>query len=411
MGWRPLLTGPTREEALECATALIRSLPAPRATDQRGAGLAAGSAGFAVCHAVAAQVLADEQAASLATACLDRAVEVMASLPMSMSLYSGFTGIAWSASLVDRLLPGGIEDRNDEIDLALARAVPRYPQDGPYDLIDGLGGIGVYALARWPRPAAADCLGGVLERLAGRARSEADGAYWWTGGSGLAGRRAQLYPAGGVDLGVAHGMAGLLPLLARACALGAGGPAVRALLDNAVRWLTERLIGSPAGTMIPSFVARDIEPEPARTAWCYGNPGVAIALLLAARDAAEPGWERTGTDLAISAARRPPEFSGVTDAGICHGTAGLAHLFNRLYQMTGEAELAAAAEFWMERTLAACARALAADGGPAPWNGPGLLEGAAGVALVLLAGCVPAEPVWDQMLLVSTGLDVIVSAP
>ena len=68
MGWRPLLTGPTREEALECATALIRSLPAPGATDQRGASLAAGSAGFAVCHAVAAQVLADEQAAGRATA-------------------------------------------------------------------------------------------------------------------------------------------------------------------------------------------------------------------------------------------------------------------------------------------------------------------------------------------------------
>jgi hypothetical protein len=309
------------------------------------------------------------------------------------------------------LLPGGIDDRNDEIDLALARAVPRYPQDGPYDLIDGLAGLGVYALARWPRPAAADCLGAVLECLAGRARSESDGAYWWTGESGLAGRRAQLYPTGGVDLGVAHGMAGLLPLLARACALGVGGPAVRALLDNAVRWLTARLIGSPAGTTIPSFIARDIEPEPARTAWCYGDPGVAIALLLAARDAAEPGWERTGTDLAISAARRPPELTRVTDAGVCHGTAGLAHLFNRLYQMTGEAEVAAAAVFWMERTLEACAGALTADGGPAPWNGPGLLEGAAGVALVLLAACVPAEPVWDQMLLVSTGLDVIVSAP
>jgi lantibiotic biosynthesis protein len=411
MGWRPLLTGPTREEALECATALIRSLPAPGATDQRGAGLAAGSAGFAVCHAVAAQVLADEQAAGLATACLDNAVDVMASLPLSLSLYSGFTGIAWSADLVDRLLPGGIGDRNDEIDLALARAVPRYPQDGPYDLIDGLAGIGVYALARWPRPAAADCLGGVLERLAGRARSEADGAYWWTGESGLAGRRAQLYPNGGVDLGVAHGMAGLLPLLARARALGVGGPAVRVLLDNAVRWLTARLIGSPAGTTVPSFIARDIEPEPARTAWCYGDPGVAIALLLAARDAAEPSWERTGTDLAISAARRPPELTRVTDAGVCHGTAGLAHLFNRLYQMTGEAEIAAAAGFWMERTLEACAGALTADGGPAPWNGPGLLEGAAGVALVLLAACVPAEPVWDQMLLVSTGLDVIVSVP
>jgi hypothetical protein len=57
----------------------------------------------------------------------------------------------------------------------------------------------------------------------------------------------------------------------------------------------------------------------------------------------------------------------------------------------------------MERTLDMCAR-------PAAWNGPGLLEGAAGIALVLLAGCLPAEPAWDQMLLVSTGLSAPVGA-
>ena len=44
------------------------------------------------------------------------------------------------------------------------------------------------------------------------------------------------------------------------------------------------------------------------------------------------------------------------------------------------------------------------------WNGPGVLEGAAGIALALLAGCLPAEPAWDQMLLVSTGLSAPVSA-
>src|SRR5260370_35008311 len=99
MGWRPLLTGPTREEALECATALIRSMPAPRATDQRGACLAAGSAGFAVCHAVAAQVLADEQAPGLATACLARAVEIMASLPLRLPPYPGSTRFPCSPGL------------------------------------------------------------------------------------------------------------------------------------------------------------------------------------------------------------------------------------------------------------------------------------------------------------------------
>ena len=34
----------------------------------------------------------------------------------------------------------------------------------PYDLINGLTGLGVYALARWPRPGAASCLLGVIDQ-------------------------------------------------------------------------------------------------------------------------------------------------------------------------------------------------------------------------------------------------------
>ena len=62
----------------------------------------------------------------------------------------------------------------------------------------------------------------MLAQLAGRARSEADGAYWWTAPAQLPGPREQLYPAGGVDLGVAHGMAGVLPA-ARAGVCARGG--------------------------------------------------------------------------------------------------------------------------------------------------------------------------------------------
>src|SRR4030088_3022575 len=174
----------------------------------------------------------------------------------------------------------------------------------------------------------------------------------------------------------------------------------------------------PPGPPAPSFLAEGTEPGPARSAWCYGDPGVALALLLAARDLGEPSSQLTGTELALRAARRPPEDTRVSDAGVCHGTAGLAHLFTRMYQLTGERELADAAVTWAQRTLAMCgARGDGEDGldgsGPAAraWSGPGLLEGAAGIALVLLAGCVPAEPVWDQMLLVSTGAAAAVSAP
>ncbi len=66
-----------------------------------------------------------------------------------------------------------------------------------------------------------------------------------------------------------------------------------------------------------------------------------------------------------------------------------------MYQLTAEPALAEAARFWGEQTLELCATA-------APSH-PGLLEGTAGVALALEALGSTAEPVWDQMLLVSTG--------
>jgi hypothetical protein len=234
---------------------------------------------------------------------------------------------------------------------------------------------------------------------------------WPTAAAALPDQLRQLYPGGAVDAGVAHGMAGMLPLLARACALGVCEDTARPVLEGAVRWLLSHLADSPAGRTAPALVAAGVASAPARSAWCYGDPGVALALLLAARDADEPGWELAGTELALRAASRPPELTGVSEAGLCHGAAGLAHLFARMHQLTGRHELAAAAVFWMERTLDMCSPLTEAGGAPpgAAWNGPGLLEGAAGIALALMAGCLPAEPAWDQMLLVSTGLPAPVS--
>ena len=207
---------------------------------------------------------------------------------------------------------------------------------------------------------------------------------------------------------MAHGIAGVIPLLARVHRLGLARQTVRPLLDGAVGWLLAHMVDTASGPAVPFFVANGVESGPARSAWCYGDPGVAAALLLAARDVGEPAWMAVATGLALRAAARPPDQTRVVDAGLCHGSAGLAHLFNRMYQMTAEPALADAARFWVERTLDLCYAAASdrdaafADVPKPPWKGPGLLEGAAGVALALEAASTTVEPIWDQMLLVST---------
>ena len=114
-------------------------------------------------------------------------------------------------------------------------------------------------------------------------------------------------------------------------------------------------------------------------------------------------------DLALLAARRPPEETGVVDAGLCHGAAGLGHLFNRLYQATDEPKLADAARYWFGRALEMRSPGSAGAGFSALlephsklWRPePGFLTGAAGVGLALLAATSDVEPAWDRLLLLS----------
>lgn len=199
----------------------------------------------------------------------------------------------------------------------------------------------------------------------------------------------------------------MIPLLARMQALGLAVATVEPLLESAVRWLSAHLLETPSGPALPAFVAPGSAAGPARSAWCYGSPGVAVALALAALDAQRPDWWDLAIRFGLEAANRPLEHTGVTGAGLCHGAAGVAHMFNRLHQLTGVAEFAAAARAWIERTLGTVTTALsrempAPSAATVPWNGSGLLEGASGVALALLAASTAEEPLWDRMFLVAT---------
>ncbi len=42
---------------------------------------------------------------------------------------------------------------------------------------------------------------------------------------------------------------------------------------------------------------------------------------------------------------------GIYDRGLCHGTAGIAHIFNSIYKMTDSEEFRRAAEYWTDLTL------------------------------------------------------------
>ena len=316
------------------------------------------------------------------------------------------------------------EDPLAEIDAGLLRFLDRSPWAADYDLIRGLAGLGVYALERLPRPSALACLTKIVDRLAETAEHGPQGTTWHTGPELLPDWQRKLYPGGYYNLGVAHGVPAVIAMLAAAAAaagpLGeAGDPAAadvarraRSLVEGALRWLLAQRLPPGAGSWFGTSISPETPAAGSRLAWCYGDPGIAATLLMTARALGDAALETLAVEMALAAAARPPEASGVRDAGLCHGSAGLAHLFNRMYQETGEPRLAAASRHWFEHALdfrqpglgLAGYRAfwMEDDGVTASWRAdPGLLEGVAGIGLAMLGGLSDFEPAWDRLLMLS----------
>ncbi|MGB9181732.1 MAG: lanthionine synthetase C family protein, partial [Pyrinomonadaceae bacterium] len=347
--WHPILDGALREEALAVVKEIAASLPG-HVEENHDASLASGQAGLALTYAYLARAnLSSDQNA---VGCLERAIQIISSETVWPSLYGGFTGVVWTlAHLQKQLFDSEAKDIYKTTDPVLYKYSGRSSWDGNYDLIDGLVGIGVYALERLPDPSAIKCLMRVIDRLEEMAVCQSNGITFPTYPSLLTDKQREQHPNGYYDLGMAHGIAGVVAFLGVVCATGIASARARVLLDGAVKWLLRQKMESGRSGCFPYYVGPNIKRKSARLAWCYGDAGIASALLVAARCVKEPEWEREALKIARHAASRSLEQTAVVDAALCHGAAGLGHIFNRIFHATGKTWSKKAATFWFERTL------------------------------------------------------------
>lgn len=384
----------------------------PPAADETpfAASLASGEAGFALFFHHVGDAIGGLDGAELAELWLDRAIERLGSSVLGPGLFEGFTGVAWVA---ERLHSGASadDDRNTEIDEVLIDLLARSPWHQPYDLVSGLVGLGTYALERWPRPIARRALELVVGRLEELAEEVGSALAWPSPSDEPAPPSGVWYPNGRYNLGVAHGVPGVWPVLAGAIACGVAVHRARRLLEGSLRWVFDQRLPAGDTSIFPYAVGPGAEVRPARSAWCYGDPGIALALFWTARSIASKEWESEALALARAVAVRDREVTAVRDAGLCHGAAGLGHQFNRLFQATGDPILGKAARHWFDETLElwqpgrgfAGVESWAPDAtGSMGWRAdPSVLTGAAGVALALHAASTLEESSWDRFLLLS----------
>lgn len=417
--WTPLLDSEAAKPAVACLNEISSVLRAALETGYKRQVdpskdidvyyLAEGTSGIAVFFAYLQAAGFMPEAKTYASEYLNVAIEGLGAIAMLPSLYSGFTGIAWAVQHVAAVLGESCDDLS-EIDAAVEKYLSNTPWRDDYDLITGLVGLGVYCLERSGSVAASRSLESIVRHLDQMAERSGDEVRWFTPPPMLIQKQREMFPTGYYNLGVAHGIPGVIALLGRIYAAGIARDQTLDLLEGSVRWLLRQRLPNTYNSCFTAFAVPGQAAEDCRLAWCYGDAGVAAALLLAARCTGNQSWEQAALDIAYHSARRDPEKCGVNDVCFCHGSAGLAHIFNRFYQATRDEVFADASRCWIQRSLdyrrpgsgAAGYTVWTADRAANLINAPrlGMLEGIAGVGLMLLAALTPVEPAWDRVFLI-----------
>lgn len=151
-----------------------------------------------------------------------------------------------------------------------------------------------------------------------------------------------------------------------------------------------------------------------RLAWCYGDLGIACMLWNAGIRFDSKYWKEKSIEVILkSSTRRKLLENSVIDATLCHGSAGIAHIFNRFYLRTKHEKIKQAAFYWADVTIEMAKY----DDGLAGYRTPisidntaanmrlenefGFLEGISGTGLALLGFIDHKTMDWDKCLLIS----------
>lgn len=285
---------------------------------------------------------------------------------------------------------------------------------GEFDVISGVAGIGAYLLCRCATGEAKAALDIALRSLVILASDFGGRPRWWTPAHLLGDEEmAARHPHGNLNCGLAHGIPGPLGLAALALAHGISVPGLEDTIDRVAAWLIDQRVDDAWGVNWPYAVSLTPYglPDPtsrtsSRAAWCYGAPGVARALWLAGTARGRPEWRDLAVEAMKAIYRRPFAERHIDSPTFCHGVAGLLQITLRFANDTSLSVFSEAAAELTEWLLSAFEPDSLLgyrnwEPGGTRVDQPGLLEGAPGVLLTLLAAAGEVEPSWDRAFLLS----------
>ncbi|MBV6484218.1 MAG: hypothetical protein KFKLKKLM_00710 [Flavobacteriales bacterium] len=322
---------------------------------------------------------------------------------------SGLSGIGWAYNYLFKhnVLNEDIESFLLQIDEIVENSVDKLFMLNDYDFLHGVIGQSVYLLERNNYK----LLSKIINEIDNNAIKNENG-YCWISDFIIDDdmNSKKVY-----NISLSHGNSAIIVFLSKFLEIESEDISsinkAKKILKEAVKFILSCKMNNK-DSIFPSIceVKNNGETRSSRLAWCYGDLGIGIALWQAGEILRDDDIKKEAIITCLhSTKRKTKEKTMIIDAGICHGTSGVAHIFNKMYYYTGKEEFKKAANYWIEETLnmATFKDGLAGYksyqseimGG---WkNDYGLLEGVAGIGLVLLSHISDEKPTWDRCLLLS----------
>ena len=322
-----------------------------------------------------------------------KSIEALSQESLVVSHCNGVAGIVWA---IQHLInagfasEGGLEDTFEEVDRLLGTVMEQQVADGEYDFLHQGLGIALYFLEKEkPSP----YLNTLVELLERTAYQDEKGIRWRDHFSRTQAERPE-EPA--FNLGLAHGVPAIISILGK---IQQKGIDVSSLLNRSINWLlsTENKPEEGLSSLYPVLVNIHNEAmtgKQSRIGWCYGDLSIATTLL-------NTGYKEEAHQIFTHTLKHRNKQNGsIHDTCLCHGSAGVSHIFRRAYLSTGDPFLLEGAEYWLQQTLQMNVLKSYVEGRYE--DSYGMLEGITGTGLALIAALDPATvPAWDRCLLLS----------
>ncbi len=213
-----------------------------------------------------------------------------------------------------------------------------------------------------------------------------------------------------VSFGMAHGLPGIIAVLSKIYKLGIEIDKCKELIEKSINFILSKKQENKFNCLFPQIYnigsIGNVNGY-GRVAWCYGDIDLVFALLHAYGALNNINYKEEA-DFIINYIVTHNEVNSqyTFDGSFCHGACGNGHMFNRLYNYTGNQSLAAASQYWFSKVCDrikyennALTISVKLNNKPTWSNETNVIMGTAGLGLTLLSAIAEVTPDWDDMFL------------